>query len=122
MYWARRFGTEATTVTSSTVRSPFAAKSTQAKQSTCGSSDSQSVVPDIVRGMENKTIEDLKDMHVETVDEEDKPFSWKNPATGKFFSIFPSNSMFMKIVLKAKSVGQRAICGTLSQLASVTGN
>jgi hypothetical protein len=47
---------------------------------TCGSV--QSEAPVIGRGLEQKTIDDLKDMHVDAVDEEDKPFAWKNPKTG----------------------------------------
>ena len=35
-----------------------------------------------MRGLEQKTIEDLEEMHVDSVDQEDKPFSWKNPITG----------------------------------------
>jgi hypothetical protein len=69
----------------STKSSPFASKPAQANKSGCGSSDAQIAAPVIVRGLEDKAIEDLKDMHVEAVDEEDKPFAWKNPTTGMYF-------------------------------------
>lgn len=56
--------------------------------STCGSV--QSEAPVIGRGLEQKTIDDLKDMHVEAVDDEDEPFAWKNPKTGTAHLIFGS--------------------------------
>jgi hypothetical protein len=54
--------------------------------SSCGSV--QSEAPVIGRGLEQKTIDDLKDMHVEAVDDEDEPFAWKNPKTGYCTLIF----------------------------------
>jgi hypothetical protein len=56
---------------------PFKSKSSA---STGGSV--QSEAPVMGSGLEQKTIDDLKDMHVEAVDDEDEPFAWKNPKTG----------------------------------------
>jgi hypothetical protein len=39
--------------------------------------------PQFANNLEQKTIEELKDLHVDAVDEEDPgPMSWKNPKTG----------------------------------------
>jgi hypothetical protein len=66
----------------STKSSPFTNKPAQANKSGCDSSYAQIAAPEIVRGLEDKAIKDLNDMNVEAVDEEDKPFAWKNPVTG----------------------------------------
>ena len=51
--------------------------STKSKHS-CGSE------PDLVRGLEQKTIDDVKDLHVDAVDDDvSGPYSWKNPNTGE---------------------------------------
>ena len=62
--------------------SPFSPETVRTSGSGCGTPEAKNEAPGIVRGLEQKTIEDLEEMHVDSVDQEDKPFSWKNPITG----------------------------------------
>jgi hypothetical protein len=87
----------------STKSSPFTNKPAQANESGCGSSYAQIAAPGVVRGLEDKAIEDLKDMHVEAVDEEDKPFAWKTLSQVCIHSMVVCDTRFCQVLFTCNS-------------------
>jgi hypothetical protein len=82
--------------------------------STCGSVQNEAT-PVIGKGLEQKTIDDLKDMHVEAVDDVDEPFAWKNPNTGYSLLILVCIGELTNKNLQGKSAGLKDTCEMLNQ-------